>query len=328
MMKQQFWRLYKVVRGFLFRIVNKEFLIFCFFLILSGGFWLSMALDETYEREFLVPVSIVKIPDNVLFSSEVDDTVSVMVSDKGFAIMSYMHAKRLQPLELDFSAYANRNKGKWQVSQAELQGLLSRMLLSSSRIKSVSPEKIEYSFSYGTSKNVPVSAEANVSFGKNRYLLETKVVPDTVKVFADKQTLRGMTVVPTEEFDVENLRDSFEITIPLRHSQGVKCIPDTVVVKLKADVLVERSVEVPIRVTGVPAGKLVKLLPEKVKIMFSVGGVHSSAVTPEQFRVVVNYNEIAANPAEPCRLHLQSMPSVVSNATLSETKVTCLFEQQ
>ena len=39
----------KIVRGFLFTLVNKEFLIFLFFLLLSGIFWLLMTLNETYE---------------------------------------------------------------------------------------------------------------------------------------------------------------------------------------------------------------------------------------------------------------------------------------
>ena len=39
------------VRNFLFSRTNGEFLIFLFFLILSGIFWLLMTLNETYEKE-------------------------------------------------------------------------------------------------------------------------------------------------------------------------------------------------------------------------------------------------------------------------------------
>ena len=43
-----------IIRNFLFSVVNKQFLIFLFFLAFSGIFWLLMALNETYEREFSV----------------------------------------------------------------------------------------------------------------------------------------------------------------------------------------------------------------------------------------------------------------------------------
>ena len=65
----------KIVRGFLFTLVNKEFLIFLFFLLLSGIFWLLMTLNETYEMEFRIPIKVVNIPKNVVLTSEDTDTV-------------------------------------------------------------------------------------------------------------------------------------------------------------------------------------------------------------------------------------------------------------
>ena len=46
--------LLRMVRDFLFSTANKEFLIFLFFLALSGIFWLFMTLDETYEQEVVM----------------------------------------------------------------------------------------------------------------------------------------------------------------------------------------------------------------------------------------------------------------------------------
>ena len=327
-MKLRLGRIYQLVRQFLFVIVNKEFLTFCFFLVLSGGFWLSMTLDETYEREFSVPVRMVHVPDNVIFSTEIEDTLTFTLSDKGFSMLSYMHGGRLQPIIVDFAAYANRTKGRGSVPQAEVQGLLARMLLSSTRIASVSPDHMEFVFSYGTSKIAPVSLIANITTARNRYLLETLLDPDSVKVFADKKTLRSMLSMPTEEIDVDDLKDSVELLVPLQHAQGVKCIPDTVRVVLRSDAIVERSVEVPLHVINAPNDKVVKLLPDKVKVSYSVGAVAADKVKAEQFRITVNYQEMNANPSEPCRLYLQGTPSAVSNVRIEDVKVTYLIEQQ
>ena len=61
-------RISSLIRNFLFSIVNKEFLIFLFFLLLSGSFWLSMTLDETYEKEISVPIRLVNVPKNFLYA--------------------------------------------------------------------------------------------------------------------------------------------------------------------------------------------------------------------------------------------------------------------
>jgi hypothetical protein len=62
--------IWQLVRNFLFSKANKELLIFLFFLGLSGIFWLNMALNETYEKEFAIPVSVVGIPKNAVLTSD------------------------------------------------------------------------------------------------------------------------------------------------------------------------------------------------------------------------------------------------------------------
>lgn len=315
-------------KDILFSIVNREFLIFCFFLILSSGFWLSMTLDETYEREFSVPVSLVNIPDNVILNTELDDTLSFTLSDKGFAMIGYMHGKRLHPVTVDFHTYANRTKGKGVIPVTDVQNMVSRMLLSSTRIVSISPDRMEYSFSYATSKMMPVNLMANVTTAKNRYLLATIITPDSVKVYADKSMLRSTSGIPTEEIDVTELKDSAELVVPLKHASGVKCIPDTVRVVLKADAIVERSVDVPIRTINVPKGKSVSLLPDHIKVSYTIGAAVADRVKAEQFRVAVNYNDIVARPTEPCKLLIIGSPQQAGNVRLDDVKVTYLLEQK
>ena len=61
-MENRLTQILRVVRNFLFSSVNKEFLIFLFFLFLSSVFWLMMTLNETYEKEISVPVRLVGVP--------------------------------------------------------------------------------------------------------------------------------------------------------------------------------------------------------------------------------------------------------------------------
>ena len=75
-----------IIRGFLSKLINKEFLVFLFFLLLSGLFWLTNVLDDYYEREFTVDVRLAGIPKNVVITSDIDSVVRVVVRDKGYVI--------------------------------------------------------------------------------------------------------------------------------------------------------------------------------------------------------------------------------------------------
>lgn len=114
-------KLVKTVRNFLFSTLNREFLIFLFFLGLSGTFWLLMALNETYDRDIPVPVKLVNVPKNVVITQNVSDTIDVMIRDKGFTLLAYTYANRIQPVTIDFESYANKSTGTGKVSLADLQ---------------------------------------------------------------------------------------------------------------------------------------------------------------------------------------------------------------
>ena len=47
---------FRSVADFLFSRINREFVIFLFFLALSGIFWLMTRLNETYEQEVRIVV--------------------------------------------------------------------------------------------------------------------------------------------------------------------------------------------------------------------------------------------------------------------------------
>ena len=92
----------KAVRNFLFSGLNKEFLIFLFFLALSGAFWLMMTLNETMEREYKIPMRLVGTPRNAVITGDLPDTVRITVRDKGFTLITYA----FRPLNFKFNNYA------------------------------------------------------------------------------------------------------------------------------------------------------------------------------------------------------------------------------
>ena len=73
-----------------------------FFLGLSGGFWLLATLNETYEKDFIVPIHLTNLPKDVVITSNDDDVVRVTLRDKGFTIMGYLYTERLRPIVLNF----------------------------------------------------------------------------------------------------------------------------------------------------------------------------------------------------------------------------------
>ena len=84
------------------KLINKEFLVFLFFLLLSGLFWLTNVLDDYYEKEFTVDLRLAGIPKNVVLTGEVDSVVKVVVPDKCYVRRRYRGQAAVLPLFFDF----------------------------------------------------------------------------------------------------------------------------------------------------------------------------------------------------------------------------------
>ena len=321
-------QIFKVVGNFLFSSLNKEFLIFLFFLLLSGAFWLMMALNETYEEELKVPVRLVGMPRNAVMTDEPADTVKVTVRDKGFTLVTYKYGHWFRPLTFKFATYANEDQEHGAIPAADIIKQVQSQLYGSSKLLSVKPEKLDFYFTYGASKKVPIRFRGKISTSKSYYLAHTEFSPMMVTAYANKKVLDGLKYVEIEPFNYRNLQDTIHQNVRLQKIRGVKLVPSTVRLSVYPDVLTEESIEVPVSAVNMPAGMVLRTFPSRVTVRFTIGASQFRMIRPEQFNVVVDYQALAENPSDKCTLQLRSVPSSVSKAKLELDKVDYLLEQQ
>ena len=314
----------KAVRNFLFSGLNKEFLIFLFFLALSGAFWLLMTLNETMEREFKIPMRLSGVPRNAVITGELPDTVRVTVRDKGFTLVTY----DFRPLVFRFSNYADEDEGKGMIPLTDVQKQVLSQMYGSSKLLQVKPGAFDFYFTYGTSKKVPVVFRGKITTNKSYYLAHTEFYPSMVTVYANKQQLDKLQTVEIEPFNYRNLQDTIRQAVKIRKIRGVKIVPSTVRLSVYPDVLTEEAIEVPITAINMPPGMVLRTFPSKVTVRFTIGASLFRTIKPSLFKVVVDYEELAANPSDKCTLQLRSVPRSVSKASLEIDRVDYLLEQQ
>ncbi|EFI49343.1 conserved hypothetical protein [Segatella oris C735] len=321
-------KLVKTVRNFLFSTLNREFLIFLFFLGLSGTFWLLMALNETYDRDIPVPVKLVNVPKNVVITQNVSDTIDVMIRDKGFTLLAYTYANRIQPVTIDFESYANKSTGTGKVSLADLQRLIYLRLYSSSKISAIKSDLLTFYFNYGQSRQFPIRIAGLVEAGKSYYISRIKFQPSKVTVYASKRVLDSIQWVTTETLSLRHIEDTISRDVLLHTIKGAKIMPQKVRMTIYPDILTEESIEVPIVAVNMPTGKMLRTFPSKVKLSFTVGGSSFRNIRPEQFMVVADYNDIANHPSDKCPIKLRQFPDGVLRPKLQMSQVDYLVEQQ
>jgi hypothetical protein len=324
----QISKVWRFLRVFLFSRANKEFLTFLFFLVLSGAFWLSLTLNETYEQEFSIPFAITDIPRNAVLTSDEVDTVKMTIRDKGIFLFAYHYGDYLKRINAHFRNYM-RNNGTGYVSAQEMQKLVYQRLLSSSKIISVKPEKLEFYYNYGAKKQVPVRWSGRVIPEELYFISRVDYSPDSVTVYASEDKLDSINVVYTEALNYANFRDTLNVNCNLAKIKGVKMVPDHVKISFLTDVLTEERIEgIPIEGINMPAGKILRTFPARVAVSFVTGVSIYRNLTPQDFTVVADYNDIKRNPTEKCRIMLKNVPHGISRAKLEINFVDYLIESE
>ena len=320
--------LYDNVRNFLFSNVNKQFVVFLFFLFLSSIFWLIMTLNETYEREIKIPLRITAIPKNVVLTSAPTDTIKATISDKGWVILNYLYGNKLKNISANFRNH-DRGNGGGIISTADLRRMVEQQMEISSKVISIKPEKLEFFYNNGERKRVPVRWAGRVIPDQLFFISEVEYQPDSVDVYASADKLDSIRAVYTEPLNYVSFRDSLSIECRLSHRSDVKVVPEIVHINFHTDVLTEEKMTgIPIVCVNLPTDKGLRTFPSKATVHFVAGVSHIRSLHPEDFLVVVDYNEIIDKKTEKCTLYLRKTPSGVSRATLEPKQVDYLIEEE
>lgn len=308
--------------------MNKQFLVFFFFLLLSGIFWLTTTLNESYEQEIEVPIRVAGIPRNAVLTSKPIDTLKVVVRDKGWVIMSYLYSNKRKPITIPFKSY-DHGRGMGVVGPADLRRHTEMAMEVSTKVISIKPEKWEFYYNNGQRKRVPIRWAGRVIPDQLFFISQVVYNPDSVDVYASKEKLDSIRAIYTEPLNYVNFRDSLNISCMLAHPADVKVVPEHVKICFYTDVLTEETMKgIPILCLNLPPGKVLRTFPSKAKVHFVAGVSQIRSLHADDFLVVADYREITEKQQEKCTLYLRHVPQGVSHAVLDVTQVDYLIEDE
>ena len=325
-MSKRYWHIIKVIRDFLLSKPSREFFIFLFFFIIAAAFWLVQTLDSEYEVEVKVPVKLKNVPENIVITSDFPSDITVNLRDKGNTLLNYQLTKRFYPISIDFAEYQTRRHHVTILSSV-FQKSIASQLNPSTHIVSMKPDTLEYYYSEGKSKKVPVKLQAKVAAGQQYYLSDTIFTPDQVTVYAPPSALDTIEAAYTKYFEETQIEDTLRRQVELSGSRGVKFVPDVVELVLPVDIYTEKTVEVPIEGVNFPANKILRAFPSKVKVTFHVGLSKYLDISPEDFRILVSYEELVKLGSEKYTVKIKKMPQGISQIRINPSQVDFLIEQ-
>lgn len=319
-------RKYKDIKDFLFSLINKEFLIFLFFVAFSTAFWFLSTLNEFFDREIDIPVKLTEIPENIIITEPLPDTIHVTIHDKGYNLLDVALSANIQPLHLVFRLYAGSHS-KGNISPSEIQKILRPRFSETATIVSIKADHWDFYFNHGKKKKVPIILDSSISTKSNYYVARNVLTPDSAIVYAGDDALDTINAVYTKHLQLDNIRESGKYDVGLAHIRGAKIMPEKTEVNVITDQLTEMTLSIPIRTINVPENVMLKTFPARADVRVAIGVRQTNTIKPEMFTVIVDYNDVPASATEKIPVKIITQPKGVVKATLKHNAVDYLIEK-
>lgn len=321
------WHKLKELSFLLPSMRGRDMVAFCFFLVISAAFWFLSALNDTYEMEIRVPLQLSDVPQNVVITEPLPDTISFTLKDKGFVLLEHKVSGLDRPIRIPFRLYVGKN-GRGSVSSNDVQKQFATRLAASTRIMAVKAKHWDFCFNFGANKRVPVILDANLSTKPDYYISSITVTPDTINLYASTKALDSIHTIKTEPLRIDNISESFSQEVILQHIYGSKANPEKVRVNVVCEQLTEVQLIVPITVINAPPGTTVKTFPSRVEVRVAIGVSRSESIHGEQFSVVADYTDLNPDNKSKLPIRVNNQPKGVLKATLKVNSVDYLLEKK
>ncbi len=308
-------------------LLSKDVLVFFFFLLVSALFWFVIALDKTYHERITIPIRYINVPQNIAIVNQMPSSLELKIKDKGLNLWAYKQHNAFDTLVFDFKDY-NFIQNRLSVStSAVFEKKILQQLSSASVIEEYFPKNITLEKVKLFSKQFPVKVVSDISFKKQYHLSDTiRISPNKVTLYGSQELLDSIKEIKTTVLRAKDLKDTLVKKIRIKPVKFAKIYPSEVNAIVPVEIYTESSQVVPIHVKNLPGQLFVRTFPNEVKVFFQVGISKFSKISPDDFVVSIDYNNIMKSNTKRQYLKIEKVPTGVINVKLEIQDVEWLIE--
>ena len=149
--------------------INRNFLVFLIFFVISIVFWFMQSVKETSEVSLTYKLNIVDMPKDIIYTTDMPQEVSVSYASKGWNAFYYKFMiNEVRELTISFKEIDNGN-GEIIIDANNFRRAAQKVKPTGMTYKSTIPNKIEAFYSNGQHKRVPVTFKGSISTTGGRF---------------------------------------------------------------------------------------------------------------------------------------------------------------
>ncbi|MDY8138261.1 YbbR-like domain-containing protein [Aquimarina sp. 2201CG5-10] len=295
---------------------------FLFFLIFTSLLWLFTQFSKNYTEEVEVGIRYINLPDDRILNDRSDQTLKLTLNGNGFRLMN--HYWSTSHIEFDVANATTYIDNEYHFFVNKEAQFLKNELDFKGRILAVQKDTVKLKLDINLEKRIPVKIEQNIEYttgyGSDKGL---EISPDSITISGPEKIVDTIQSISTKELELEAVNSDFSSRLEI----DIQDLPPSVTIypaEVDASIVVSKFTEgrseVPITLQNVPEGDKIKIFPKEVTVVYRVGLDRYNEITPMDFKVVANYNNVADDSSF-LILELVQIPESIHDVRLRDKQV-------
>ncbi len=313
--------------------LNKQLLIYLFFLLVSLIFWYLNALSKDYTTEILYSVTYEDFPKGKILVTELPTHISLNIKGFGFSILRCKLAGYFNPVVISLNRYPievikkNNETQYFFLTKYAKENIASQFTIEI-QLLDLKPDTLFLNLTDVLEKKVPVKAQLNLQLVKQYMQGQELLNPDSIVISGPNSIIDTINFIETKEFKKKKVNDTIIQTLDLKPIKKITFQPDKIEVIVPVIKYTEITFNIPIEVENVPDSLFLRTFPGNVSLSCWVGLSDYDKMSPFLFRVVVDYNSIKNNQQNnKLKINLIKFPTNVNNISFYPKSVEYLIEK-
>ncbi|MBR1928773.1 MAG: hypothetical protein IJ834_03425 [Paludibacteraceae bacterium] len=262
---------------------------FLMFLVLAAIIWYGHALNTVRERQLIVPITYIGIPENVSTEDPLPDKFYITVRDQGKRLRAYRQ-NAMVAVSIDLTQQFRADKGTLHINAEQVKQKLSDQLQGTAKIQHIAPEVIQTTYYHQAQKKVKIKTDLDIeTISQYKIVDGPTITPRNLMIYGKKEQLDTISQITTQYKKLTNVRDTLITKLCLQPIENVRFAQDSVDLFVVAEQFTEKRLVMPIQTKGVPRSENLRLFPATVEVVMQVKVNKFAQVTDETVSVYCNY---------------------------------------
>lgn len=301
-----------------------QFYVFIVCLLISIFIWFLVVISKETYSTIDYPVKFENTPENFILVNRPDSVLSFRIASAGFELLTLKFLTRKKPIVIDLSNLHLMRDGNYyssSYSTSQISEHFIKDLNISEEYVSISPANIYFRFEALSGKMVKVIPNLKIDFKKQYQLSDSlQVYPDSVMVLGPKKILEEVQFAQTVEKEIFGVDKSQTVSVDLKipESHGViTLMPDRVKVSFSVDQYTESTITLPIIFSD--ENIELKTFPDQINVTYLVPLKDYNRVDEELFFATVKIPDDLNTPK--AKVVLSRSPSFVKVSKMEPDEV-------